>query len=92
MSTCNGKGLIACCITLALALALALAGCNRGQFEQASIGRYTIVHSPHTQQDIELLDTATGNTWLFVQIEGTDKNPKYGWQFVGKIDQPPYQN
>lgn len=86
MSTRTDKFLAVCCITLVLA------GCDRGKAEQADINRYTIVHSPHIERDTQLLDTATGDTWVFVQIEGTDKYPEYSWQFVGKIGGPPNPN
>lgn len=52
------------------------------------VGRYTIIHSPQTERDTMLLDTTTGDTWQLVTM-GKDESDGMGWQFVGKIDQPP---
>ena len=55
--------------------ALALQGCGKAEAQQASAPanqRYVIVHSPHLQRDTQMLDTATGRTWLLV--EDADKN------------------
>lgn len=52
------------------------------------VGRYTIIHSPEVERDTMLLDTATGDTWQLVNLGKGDKSG-LGWQFTGKIDQPP---
>lgn len=41
------------------------------------VGRFTIVHSPHTQRDTILLDTATGKTWS--QYERTNEGNSAAW-------------
>jgi hypothetical protein len=81
---------------------LALAGCDQlkpaqkqeGQSSARealgvpSVGRYTIIHSPQVERDTMLLDTVTGDAWQLVSMGKTD-DAGMGWQFVGKIDQPP---
>ena len=51
-------------------------------------GRYTIIHSPQVERDTMLIDTASGDTWQLVSLGNKDTDGM-GWQFVGKIDQPP---
>lgn len=77
--------------------ALLFAGCERPANQnldaspddgQASeIGRWTIIYSPHVQRSTMLIDTETGDTWVLVSL-GDGENAGFGWEFVGKLDQP----
>jgi hypothetical protein len=35
------------------------------------VGRYTIIHSPHVENDTMLIDTATGRTWRLEDVTGS---------------------
>ncbi|MBV8973472.1 MAG: hypothetical protein JO290_14400 [Sphingomonadaceae bacterium] len=80
---------------------LALAGCDQTArtvdqpasspptvVPQVAVGKYIIIHSPQVERDTMLLDTVTGDTWQLVKL-GKAKNSGMGWEFVGKLDQPP---
>ena len=84
-----------------LMAALVLAGCDHvpgktagkdsvnspAPAPQASIvGRFNIIHSPQTERDTMLLDTATGQTWQLVQLNQYFGEPA-GWQPVYKTDE-----
>jgi hypothetical protein len=43
-------------------------------------GRYQIIHSPQTERDTILLDTATGRSWQLVEAAGA-----YSWLPMGKL-------
>jgi hypothetical protein len=69
---------------------LALGGCERFQTKAAatppvSIGRYVIVHSPQTERDVILLDTASGRTWALTEETYLNGNP-YAWEPVTQLN------
>ena len=51
----------------------------------ADMGRFTIVHSPHVENDTVLLDTVTGKTWL--QVEDASRQAVV-WEAMPRNDNP----
>lgn len=39
------------------------------------VGRFAIVHGPHSRQDMTLLDTASGQTWERIEMDTHEGNP-----------------
>lgn len=71
-------------------VALALSACgsqNAPVPAEPPVGRYIIVHSPHTQRDTVLLDTATGKTWEQVRIVDLIGNPDV-WDAIHQMNSP----
>lgn len=66
-----------------------LMGCQDKSSDQQAgqVGRYTIVHSPN---EMVLLDTTTGKTWLKVTYETKDE--PIGWEPVAREDNPEEYN
>ena len=48
-------------------------------------GRFAIVHSPHTQKDTVLLDTATGKTWQLRTVANRTGEPDV-WVPMARFD------
>lgn len=48
-------------------------------------GRYLIVHSPHAREDIMLIDSATGRTWLALAMTDLAGDPM-AWEPVVQLN------
>ena len=48
-------------------------------------GRFVIVHSPHTERDVILLDTRTGKTWALTTYTNLNGDP-YVWEPIPQIN------
>lgn len=76
--------------TVIVALGMALNGCDQRPAQIAAPaavtivpGRYTIVHSPLSEPDTMLLDTAKGKTWRLVSSNG--QSSTLYWEPVGVL-------
>lgn len=54
---------------------------------EAQIGRYAIVQSQQPERDIILLDTATGQTWGRVRVNGAGKKSVV-WEPIPRLSLP----
>ena len=71
---------------LALALAFAIPNVSNAQAGPVGApGRFVIVHSPHTQRDVMLLDTATGKTWQLQTDPSRMGEPSF-WVPMSHVD------
>jgi hypothetical protein len=53
----------------------------------ADNGRFIVVHSPHTEKDVILLDTRTGDSWYLLEYSDLVGHPSV-WKAMPQINSP----
>ena len=80
-------------LVIALFVADVPASCSQSPAPAAAaapipqVGRYVIVHSPQTEKDTMLLDTATGKTWEEIEYTDLNDSPTV-WSPVPQVNTP----
>jgi len=70
-------------LTSALLVACGQSPAKQNSKSEPAIGRWVIVHSPQTEKDTVLLDTATGDSWTLLQLGSGDSAPLV-WRAIGR--------
>jgi len=76
------------CAVFSATLVAALNGCTPAKAPSTTnlqAGRYVIVHSPQVERDTQLVDTATGDTWVLTSVTSLNDEP-FVWEPVPRMN------